>query len=52
MAGQHMKYTLFRRRDKNGDEMEAGRSFVTLVWVILAFILILLRHSLGFFRWP
>jgi hypothetical protein len=48
-----MKYTLFRRTRRNGDEVVGGRSFVWLVWVILAFILILAGRSLaGFVHWP
>jgi hypothetical protein len=48
-----MKYTLYRRTKRNGDEVVIGRSFVWLVWVILAFILIVLGRSLaGFLHWP
>ena len=51
MAESNMKYTLYRRRKRNGDEVVLGRSFVWLVWVILAFILIVLGHSIaGFFH--
>jgi hypothetical protein len=48
-----MKYTLYRRtRGNNGEEVAIGRSFVWLVWVILAFILIILGRSIaGFLRW-
>lgn len=52
MASPDMKYTLYRRKRKNGEEVAVGRSFVWLVWIILAFILILLGHSVGFVRWP
>lgn len=48
-----IKYTLYHRKKANGDEVLIGRSFVRLVWVILAFILILLGRSIaGFFHWP
>ena len=48
-----MKYTLFRRTRRNGEEIVIGRSFVWLVWTVLAFVLILLGRSLvGFFHWP
>jgi hypothetical protein len=42
------KYTLFRRRRSQKDridEIVIGRSFVWLVWLILAFVLVLLGHS-------
>jgi len=48
-----MKYTLYRRKRRNGDEVVVGRSFVWLVWIFLAFILILAGRSLaGFIHWP
>jgi hypothetical protein len=31
----NMKYTLYLRKKRNGDEVVIGRSFVWLVWVIL-----------------
>ena len=53
MAESNMKYTLYRRRKRNGDEVVVGRSFVALVWVILFFILIILGRSIaGFVHWP
>jgi len=49
----HMKYILFRRRPtRHGHEILVGRSLVWLVWVVLAFILILLGHTVVGLRWP
>lgn len=47
-----MKYTLFRRRKKNGDEIAIGRSVVWLTWIILGFLLILLGRPVAGFHWP
>ena len=44
-----MKYTLYRKKGRKGDEVVVGRSFVLLVWVILVFVLILLGHPFAAF---
>jgi hypothetical protein len=51
-----MKNALYwRKRTRKGecDEVIVGRSVIGLVWVVLAFVLLLLGHSLiGFIRLP
>ena len=57
MTEPDMKHTLYRRlktkRNGETDEVAVGRSLVWLVWIVLAFVLILLGRSLvGFVHWP